>query len=176
LGIVSPIVEPSGKRAAAIDEDRWHIAADHGHHHAGKRLVAAAEADQRIIGQAVDHGFDRIGDQLARDQREFHPLVIHADTVGNRNGGEFPRRATGFCDPGLSGIDLEIVGHVAGRLLALHADYPDHGLGQRLVVQSHRTHESAVGRAIKTIDRHARSPLLHASFLRMSSWRSPGRR
>mgnify|MGYP003694045867 CR=1 FL=1 len=51
-------LEPPGKRAAAIDEDRRHVAADHSHHHAGQRLVAAAETDQRIVGKAVDHSFD----------------------------------------------------------------------------------------------------------------------
>jgi hypothetical protein len=50
--------EPSRKRAAAVDEDRRHVAADHSHHHAGQRLVAAAESDQRVVGEAVDHGLD----------------------------------------------------------------------------------------------------------------------
>ena len=43
-------LEPARQRAATVDEDRRHIAADHAHHHAGKRLVAAAEADQRVVG------------------------------------------------------------------------------------------------------------------------------
>ena len=167
-------LEPAGQRAAAIDEDRRHVAADHSHHHAGQRLVATAETDQGVIGEAVHHGLDRIGNQLAREQREFHALVVHADAVGNRNGREFPRRAAGLRDSGLGGIDLEIVGHVAGRLFALHADDPDHRLCERLVVQPHRAHEGAVGRTIETIGRHARSPLLHVNILR-SSRRPPGR-
>src|SRR3984957_15414149 len=47
--------KPSRKRAAAIDEDRRHVAADHPHHHAGQRLVATAETNQRVVGQAVDN-------------------------------------------------------------------------------------------------------------------------
>ena len=155
-------LEPAGQRAAAIDEDRRHVAADHSHHHARQRLVAAAETDQRVVGEAMDHGLDRIRDQFARQQRELHALVVHADAVGDRNGGEFPRRAAGLRDPGLGGIDLEIVGHVAGRLLALHADDADHRLGERLVVEPHRAHEGAVRRTIEAIGRHAGSPLLHA--------------
>ena len=78
-------VEPAGQRAAAIDEDRRHVAADHAHHDAGQRLVAAAEADQPVIGEAVHDRLDRVGDQFARDQRELHPLVVHADAVGHRD-------------------------------------------------------------------------------------------
>ena len=147
-------LEPSGQRAAAIDENRWHVAADHPHHHAGKRLVTTAEPDQGIVGEAVDDGFDRIRDQFARKQRELHALVIHADAVGDRNGGEFPRRAAGLGDAGLGGINLEIVGHVAGRLLALHADDADHRLRHRRIVEPHRPHEGAVRRTIEAIGRH----------------------
>ena len=157
-------LEPPGQRAAAIDEDRRHVAADHAHHHAGQRLVAAAESDQRVVGEAVHHGLDRIGNQLAREQRELHPLMVHADAVGNRDGGEFARRAAGLRDSGFGGIDLEIVGHVAGRLLALHADDADHRLCERLVVEPHRAHEGAVRRTIEAIGRHAGSPLLHGQI------------
>ena len=103
----------------------------------------------------MDHGLDRIGDQLAREKRELHPLMVHADAVGHRNGGEFPRRTAGLHDSGLGGIHLKIVGHVAGRLFALHADDSDHRLDESLVVQPHRPHEGAVGRTIETIGRHA---------------------
>jgi hypothetical protein len=47
------------------------------------------------------------------------------------------------------------VGHIAGRLFALHADNPDHRLGERLIVETHRPHEGTVGRTIETIGRHA---------------------
>src|ERR1700681_196412 len=91
--------------------------------------------------------------------------MVHADAVGNRDGGEFPRRAAGFRNTGHGGIDLEIMGHVAGRLFALHADHPDHRPRKRLVVEPHRPHEGAVRRTIETIGRHAGSPLLHSSSL-----------
>ena len=165
----------AGQRAAAIDEDRRHVAADHAHHHAGQRLVAAAEADQRVIGEAVDHGLDRVGDQFAREQRELHALVVHADAVGDRDGGEFARRAAGLRDPLLGRLDLEIVGHVAGRLLALHADHADHRLGERRVVEPHRAHEGAVRRTIEAVGRHAGSPLLHAQISPQASRPTPGR-
>jgi hypothetical protein len=88
--------------------------------------------------------------------------MIHADAVRDRNGGEFPGRAPSFRNSSLGGFNLKIVGHVAGRLFALHADYPDHRFGERLVVQAHGSHEGAVRRTIETIGRHAGSPPLHA--------------
>ena len=166
-------LEPAGQRAAAVDENRRHVAADHSHHHARQRLVAAAEPDQGVVGKPVHDRFDGIRDQFARQQRELHALMVHADAVGDRDSGEFPRRAAGLRDPGLGGIDLEIVRHVAGRLLALHADDADHRLGERLVVEPHRAHEGAVGRTIEPIGRHAGSPLLHRPGL---SIRRPGER
>ena len=103
----------------------------------------------------MDHSLDRIGDQLAREKRELHSLMVHADAVGDRNGGEFPWRPAGLRDSGLGGIDLKIVGHVAGRLFALHADHADHGLANCLVIKAHRTHEGAMWRPVKAIGRNA---------------------
>ena len=53
--------------------------------------------------------------------------------------------------PVLGGVDLQVVGHVAGRLLALHADHADHRLGDRRVVEPHRAHEGAVRRAVEAV-------------------------
>ncbi len=87
--------------------------------------------------------------------------MVHADAVGYRDRGEFARRAAGLGNPGLGGINLEIVGHVAGRLFAPHANHADHGLGDRFVVEPHRPHEGTVRRTIETIGRHTGSQLLH---------------
>src|SRR5712672_151116 len=88
--------------------------------------------------------------------------MVHADAVGDRDGGEFARRAAGLHDSRLGGVDLEIVGHITGRLLALHADNPDHRLRHRLVVEPHRPHKGAMRRTIEAIGRHTGSQLLHA--------------
>jgi hypothetical protein len=39
--------------------------------------------------------FDRIGDQVARNQRGLHALGAHGDAVGNGDGVELHRRTTG---------------------------------------------------------------------------------
>ncbi|MGY4597036.1 hypothetical protein ACVWXL_004782 [Bradyrhizobium sp. GM22.5] len=150
------------------------VAPDHAHHHAGKRLVASAVSDQRIVGETMDDGFDRVGNQLPRKKGELHPFVIHADTVGNRHGRKLARRAAGLFDTGLGRCDLKVVRHVAGRLLALHADDADHRLGNRSVVEPHGAHERAVRSPVEAIRRDPRSELLHTCIFFMqrpgSSW------
>ena len=83
----------AGKDRAAIDEDRRHVEPAHGHHHAGQRLVAAGQADQRIVAMAAHGELDGIGDDLARRQRGLHALMAHGDAVGDGDGAEFARRA-----------------------------------------------------------------------------------
>jgi hypothetical protein len=75
---------------------------------------------------ALHHRFDRIRDQLAAHQRELHALVIHADAIGHRDGGELTRRAAGRLHAFLGGVDLRTVRHVARRRLALLAHHADH--------------------------------------------------
>jgi hypothetical protein len=106
---------------------------------------------------ALHDRFDGIGDQFAADQRELHALVVHADAVGHRDGGELARAAAGCLDAALGGIDLRSVRHVAGRGLTLLADDADHRLGDCGIVQPHRPHEGAVRRAIETVGGDARA-------------------
>ncbi len=80
--------EGAGQDRAAIDEDRRHVEAQHRHHHAGQRLVAAGEADQGVIGVAAHGELDRVGDHLARSQRGLHALMAHGDAVGDGDGAE----------------------------------------------------------------------------------------
>ena len=51
-------LEGAGQDRAAIDEDRRHVEPAHRHHHAGQRLVAAGEPDERVIGVAAHGQFD----------------------------------------------------------------------------------------------------------------------
>jgi hypothetical protein len=114
------LAESAGQRGTAVHKHRRHVAAHHAHHDARQGLVTAAKADEPVIGKPVHDRLDRVGDQFARHQRELHALVIHADAVGDRDRRELARRATSLGDPLLGRLDLEGVGHVARRLLALH--------------------------------------------------------
>ena len=84
-----------GKDGAAIDEHAGHIEPQHGHHHARQRLVAPGDADQGVIGMAAHGQLDRVGDDLAADQRRAHALVPHGDTVRDGDGAELAGRAAG---------------------------------------------------------------------------------
>ena len=129
----------------------------HRHHHARQGLVAAGEADQRIVGVAAHHGLDAVGNDLARQQREFHALVLHGDAVGDRDGAEFPRRAAGFGDAALGEFRLAGEAHVAGRHLPFRRHHADHRPGDRRAVQPHRPHEGAVGDPVEAVGRDARA-------------------
>ena len=48
-----PALEGAGQDRAAVDENRRHVKAQHRHHHAGQRLVAAGHADQCIVRVAA---------------------------------------------------------------------------------------------------------------------------
>ena len=86
----------------------------HRHHHAGQGLVAAGEADQRVVAMAAHGELDGIGDAFARDQRGLHALVAHGDAVGHGDGAEFARRAAGGGNAALDGLGLAHQRDVAG--------------------------------------------------------------
>src|SRR5204862_4985318 len=61
--------EAAGHYRAAIHEHRRHIEPYHCHHHSARRLVAAGEADQRVVAMAAHRQLDGIGDDLAAGPR-----------------------------------------------------------------------------------------------------------
>ena len=93
-----------GHDRAAIEEHRRHVQPQHRHHHAGQALVAARDADQRVIAMAAHGQLDGIGDHFARHERGLHALVPHGDAVGHRDGAEFARRAAGLLHAALGRI------------------------------------------------------------------------
>src|SRR5690606_18554285 len=73
---------------AAIDHDRRAIEPAHGHEAAGHVFVAARDRDQGVVPLAAHHGFDGVGDQVARLERVAHALGAHRDTVADAHGVE----------------------------------------------------------------------------------------
>ena len=157
-------LEPPRQGRAAIDKDRGHVAADHAHDHTRQGLVAAAITDQAVIGMAVNHRLDAVGDDLAADQAEFHALVVHAHPVRDRDRGELARGSAGHRHAFLGIFDLVVMRHVAGRDLAFLADHPDHRLGDSRVIQPHGAHEGAVRRAVDAIGGDARAQVFGAGL------------
>ena len=115
----------AGQDRAAIHEHRGYVEADHGHHQPGQRLVAAGEADQRVVGVAAHGKLDRIRNHLAADQRRLHALVAHGDAVGDRDRGEFARGAAGLGHTALDCLRLPPQRDVAGRRLVPGGHHAD---------------------------------------------------
>ena len=107
-------LESAGQDRAAVHEDGRHVEAQHRHHDAGQRLVAAGDADDRVVAVAAHGELDRIGDHLARDERRLHALVTHGDAVGHGDGAELARGAAGFVDAELGRLRLAHQRDVAG--------------------------------------------------------------
>ncbi len=122
-------LEAAWQDGAAIHEHGWHVQAQHGHHHAGQRLVAAGQADQRVVAVAAHGQLHRVGDHLARDQGGFHALVAHGDAVGDGDGGELARRAARLVHAALDRLRLAGERDVAGRRLVPAGGDADEGLG-----------------------------------------------
>ena len=76
-------LEVAGQDRPAVEEHRRHVETQHGHHHAGQRLVAAGHADEGIVAVAAHGELDRVGDPIARGQRGLHALVAQGDAVGD---------------------------------------------------------------------------------------------
>src|SRR2546422_198679 len=98
-GDIAPLPFP-GQRGAAVDEHRGQVESHHRHHHAGQRLVAAGESDERVIGMTARHRLDAVGDDLARHQGVAHAAVVHRHRVGHRDRGEIERHASRAADAG----------------------------------------------------------------------------
>ena len=115
----------------------------------GQRLVAAGQADQRVVAMAAHGELDRIGDDLARDQRGFHALVAHGDAVGHGDGGELARRAAGGLDAQLHRLGLAAKRDVAGRGLVPAVATPTSGWWISSLGQAHGVEIGAVRRPLR---------------------------
>jgi hypothetical protein len=139
--------ERAGQDRTSIDEDRGHIEANHGHHHARKRLVAACQADQCIVGMAAHREFHGVGDHFARRQRGLHTFVTHGDAVGHGDGAELARGSMRRCHALLHGLRLAHERDVAGRGLVPAGGDADEGLVNLVARQTHRVVVGAMRRA-----------------------------
>ena len=84
-------------------------------------LSQPTRATMRVERAAGDQ-LDRVGDDLAADQRGLHPCGAHRDAVGDRDRVELHRRAAGRPDPLLDVLGepqvLKLQGIVSIQVLA----------------------------------------------------------
>jgi hypothetical protein len=142
-------LEGAGQDGTAINEDRRHVEAAHGHHHAGQRLVAAGHADERVIGVPAHGQLDRISDHLTGRQRRLHALVTHGDAIGDRDGAELARGAAGGRHALLDRLSLAHERDVARRGFVPAGGDADERLMDLLPSQTHGVVIGTVRRALR---------------------------
>jgi hypothetical protein len=160
--------ERARRNRPAVEDETGNVQARERHGRGRNRLVAADEHDETVEAVAARDQLDRVGDDLAADQRRAHPLGAHRDAVGDRHRVEFHRRAAGGADAGLDVhgqiAQMEIartdfdprVGDADERLLKIgvgEADRLQHRArrraarpgGQRVVAVAHETTSNGSG-------------------------------
>ena len=128
MSIGSPVGGVAGADRAAVDHEAGAIQAAERHQRAGHVLVAAGDHDAGVVPLGAHHGFDRVGDEVARLQRVAHAVGAHRDAVGDADRVEPHADEAGFRHALLDlGREVEQV-HVAGVAFEPHAGDADLGL------------------------------------------------
>jgi hypothetical protein len=144
--------------AAAVKRDGWDVESRHRHRRGGNGLVAAAQHHHRVQAVAVDGQLDRIGDDLAADQRGAHARGAHGDAVSHRDGVELDRRTAGGAHAGCGVFGQFAQVEVARADVGPRMHDRHQRLGDGLIVQSgsaqHRAGGSPVGAGFYLITTH----------------------
>ena len=122
--------EFAGLHRAAGYEDRGNVDPHRGEEHAGRDLVAVADAYQCVGLVGVDHIFDAVGDDVAGGEGIEHPVVAHRDAVVDGDGVEFRREAAEAFDLFLDGLACVVEMDVAGNELGEGVGDGDDGLAE----------------------------------------------
>src|SRR5688500_1782026 len=98
---------------------------------------------------------DRIGHNLARDERRLHALGAHRDAVAHGDGVHLDRRSTGLADALLDPArELPLI-DVAGHDLDPRMRDADQRPLEVLVVVTDSAHHRTCRRAVRSVDHHA---------------------
>ena len=175
-----PPVQHAGVDRAAVEREAGDVEAREGERRRGDRLVAADEDDRRVEAVADAAELDRVGNQLAADQRGLHALRAHRDAVADRDGVDLHRRAARGAHAGhdvLRQLALaEVAGHRADpavrhhheRALQVLAGEPD-GLEVRARRRAVRSIDDRAA-AVPGIERHLPPP-----WIALPRMKPPGR-
>ena len=123
-------VEDARGDGAGVEGEARDIEARQRHRACGDGLVAGYEDDEAVERVAARGDLDGVDDDLAADERAFHPLGAHRDAVGDGDGVDLHRRAARLADALLDESGHVAVVVVAGHRLRPHAGDADDGLGE----------------------------------------------
>ena len=130
---------------------------------AGNRLVAADDEDEPVEAVTAGHQLDRVGDDLAGDERRLHPLRAHGHTVAHRDGVELHRRAARGTHAFLDLLGERTVIPVARHGLDPGVADADDRSFEILAAEADGAEHRARGRAIGTVQHH-RAPAVSTLF------------
>ncbi len=111
----------AGADGAAINHDGWAIEPAHGDHAAGHVLIAAGDGNVGVIPLRRHQSFNRIGNEIARLQREAHAIGSHGNSVADTDGVEAHADHAGSLDAFLDLFGKVEQMHVAGVAFEPHA-------------------------------------------------------
>ena len=100
---------------------------------------------------SADDQLDRVGDDLAADERRLHPLGSHRHAVADRDRVELHRGPAGRPDPGLDVLGQATLVVVARHRLDPVRRHPDERLGEVLVGEPDRLEHGARGCAVGAV-------------------------
>ena len=144
-------VKMAGLGRAAINEDCGNIQARDGEHAAGHIFVAAADHHHAVHARCAANRLDRISDHFARNEREFHPLGAHRNSVAHRDGAENLRHGLGIAENAHGALREIIQARVARRHGAVAIGNADDGLVEIVVAEANGAQHRAIRRALHSV-------------------------
>ena len=87
-----------GLDGAAVEDEPGDVHPAQRHRRRRNRLVTSHDEHEAVKAVTTGHELDRVGDDLAGDERGLHPLRSHRDAVADRDGAELHRRPAGRTD------------------------------------------------------------------------------
>src|SRR5581483_2721701 len=143
--------ELPGRDRAVVEDEAGDVEARERHHAGGDGLVAADDAHEPVEQVALGHELDRVGDQVAADERRAHPGRAHRDAVRDGDRVELDRRAAGGPNAVLD-VDRELALVVVARhRLDPRRRDADERLREVLVRVADRLQHRARGRAVDAV-------------------------
>jgi len=158
----SPIGQFAGGHRPAAGKNRRDIAAQRGHDHARDDFVAVRDADHRVESVRLQHGFDAIGDQVARRQREFHAGMPHGDAVTDADSVKLKRHPARLADGLLDDVRHFAQVDMPWNNVGIGIADGDKRLGHILGLEPGGAQQTAMRRALETcfdlVASHANAP------------------